>query len=86
MGMTRRKPNSKARPTITKNSVLVDGTKIGRSARQAPRALLFHDRPTASELLERRLVAAGTLMGIDVVDHIILGDVRYCSFKEMGKI
>jgi DNA repair protein RadC len=22
-------------------------------------------------------------MGIDLVDHIILGDVRYCSFKEM---
>jgi len=32
------------------------------------------------------LAAAGTLMGIDIVDHIILGDVRYCSFKEMGKI
>jgi 2-methylcitrate dehydratase PrpD len=43
--------------------VLVDGTKIARSARQAPRALLFHDRPTASELLERRLVAAGRPQG-----------------------
>jgi DNA repair protein RadC len=31
-------------------------------------------------------VAAGVLMGIDVVDHIILGDVRYCSFKEMGHL
>ena len=31
-------------------------------------------------------VAAGILMGIDVVDHIILGDVRYCSFKAIGKI
>jgi len=36
--------------------------------------------------LTRRLVAAGVLMGIDVVDHIILGDVRYCSFKELGKL
>jgi DNA repair protein RadC len=34
--------------------------------------------------LTRRLAAAGTLMGIDVVDHIVLGDVRYCSFKEMA--
>jgi len=25
-------------------------------------------------------------MSNEVVDHIILGDVRYCSFKEMGKI
>jgi len=40
-------------------AALIDGTKIARSARQAPRALLFHDRPTASDLLERRLVAAG---------------------------
>jgi len=23
-------------------------------------------------------------MGIDVVDHVILGDVRYCSLKETG--
>lgn len=38
---------------------LVDGTKIARSAREAPRALLFHDRPTAIELIERRLVTAG---------------------------
>ena len=36
------------------------------------------------EALTRRLVAAGALMGIDLVDHIVLGDVRYCSFKEMG--
>ena len=26
------------------------------------------------------------VMGIDVVDHIILGDVRYWSFKEMGQL
>jgi DNA repair protein RadC len=25
-------------------------------------------------------------MGVDVVDHIILGDVRYCSLKEMGHL
>ena len=23
---------------------------------------------------------------LDVVDHIILGDARYCSFKELGKL
>jgi DNA repair protein RadC len=36
--------------------------------------------------LTRRLVAAGALMGVDVVDHIVLGDVRYYSFKEMGRL
>ena len=29
---------------------------------------------------------AGVVMGIDLVDHIVLGDSRYCSFKEMGKL
>ena len=23
-------------------------------------------------------------MGIEVLDHVILADTRYCSFKEMG--
>ena len=32
--------------------------------------------------LTRRLVAAGVLMGIDVIDHLILGDSRYWSLKE----
>jgi DNA repair protein RadC len=32
------------------------------------------------------MAAAGTLMGIDMVDHIVLGDTRYCSFKEMGRL
>jgi DNA repair protein RadC len=32
--------------------------------------------------LTRRLAAAGVLLGIDLVDHLILGDVRYYSFME----
>jgi len=32
------------------------------------------------------LILSGALMGIDLVDHIILGDVRYCSLKEMGAL
>ena len=32
------------------------------------------------------LVAVGALVGIDLVDHVVLGDARYCSFKEMGRI
>jgi hypothetical protein len=30
--------------------------------------------------------AAGALMGIDVFDHVVLGDVRYWSFKEAGRL
>ena len=32
----------------------------------------------------RRLVKAGELLGIPVVDHLIIGDGRYFSFKEAG--
>jgi DNA repair protein RadC len=36
--------------------------------------------------LTQRLVAGGTLMGIDVVDHVVLGDGRYFSFRETGRL
>jgi len=29
--------------------------------------------------LTQRLVSAGQLMGIEVIDHLILGDAHYCS-------
>jgi DNA repair protein RadC len=32
----------------------------------------------------RRLVAAATVIGIDVVDHVILGADTYFSFHERG--
>ena len=36
--------------------------------------------------LTRRLVDAGALLGVDVLDHIIVGDGRYYSFKEAGRL
>jgi len=55
--------------------------------------VVFHTHPSGDptpspddEDLTRRLVAAGILMGIDVVDHLILGDARYWSFKETGQL
>ncbi len=55
--------------------------------------VLFHNHPSGDpdpsdddELLTHRLVAAGVLMGIHVVDHVILGDVRYYSLWEKGKL
>lgn len=38
---------------------LEDGSRVTRSAAQAPRALLFHDRPTAVALFQQRLGATG---------------------------
>lgn len=50
---------------------------------------LFHNHPSGDPLpspddllLTRRLVQAGEVMGIDVVDHIILGDGRWFSFRD----
>lgn len=36
--------------------------------------------------LTRRLVDAGALLGVQVLDHISVGDNRYYSFKEAGHI
>ena len=55
--------------------------------------VVFHNHPSGDPApspddmeFTRRLAAAGTLLGIDLVDHIILGEARYCSFKEMGQL
>ncbi len=43
--------------------------------------------PSAADLgITKNLVAAGEILGIAVLDHIIIGDNRYYSFREMGQI
>ena len=58
---------------------------------RAAALVLFHNHPSgdpepsAEDLaLTRRLAAAGTLMGIEVLDHLVLGAGRYVSLKERG--
>ncbi|MCE4956230.1 hypothetical protein KJC15_02895 [Macrococcus caseolyticus] len=34
----------------------------------------------------RRLVSVGELVGIELLDHIIIGDGQYISIKERGQI
>jgi DNA repair protein RadC len=79
----------------TLNSTVVQPRDVFREAALGGAAaiVVFHNHPSGDPSpspddveLTRRLAAAGTLMGVDIVDHIILGDVRYCSFKEMGKL
>jgi DNA repair protein RadC len=55
--------------------------------------IAFHNHPsgdaTPSEedlALTRRLVAAGAVMGIELIDHMILADNRYYSVQEMGRL
>jgi DNA repair protein RadC len=55
--------------------------------------VLFHNHPSgdpapsADDLaITRRMLAAGQVMGISVVDHVILGDNRYFSFAEQRRL
>ena len=57
----------------------------------AAAVVMFHNHPSGDPQpsgedveLTRRMVAAGELMGIAVIDHVVLGDGRYCSLKESG--
>ena len=59
----------------------------------ATTVLIIHNHPSGDPTpspedheLTRRLAAAGMVMGIDLVDHIVLGDSRDCSFREMGRL
>jgi len=79
----------------TLNSAAVEPRDVFREAMRAGAAavVVFHNHPSGDPLpspddveLTRRLVAAGVLMGIDVVDHLVLGEARYCSFKESGRL
>jgi DNA repair protein RadC len=60
---------------------------------RAAALVLFHNHPSgdpepsAEDLaLTRRLAAAGSLMGIEVLDHLVLGAGRYVSLKERGHL
>ena len=55
--------------------------------------VVFHNHPSGDPMpsqddvaLTQRLVQAGRVMGIDVVDHIILGDARWFSFRDVGLV
>jgi DNA repair protein RadC len=78
----------------TLNTAAVEPREVFREAiiGSAAAIVVFHNHPSGDptpshddEELTRRLRAAGTLMGVDLVDHIVLGDARYCSLKEMGR-
>lgn len=58
---------------------------------RAAALVLFHNHPSgdpepsAEDLaLTRRLTAAGGLMGIEVLDHLVLGAGRFVSLKQRG--
>jgi len=75
------------------DSTVVHPREVFREAAAggAAAVLVFHNHPSGDPepspddvSLTRRLVSAGVIMGIDVVDHVILADDRYCSLREKG--
>jgi DNA repair protein RadC len=63
------------------------------SSARAAGIVLFHNHPSGDPepssddlALTRRMVAAGELMGIDVLDHLVLTGTRYTSLREMGRL
>jgi len=79
----------------TLDASLVHPREVFRAAAEcgAATVVLFHNypsgdpTPSADDMaLTKRLVAAGVLVGIEVLDHLGLADSRYYSFKEAERI
>ena len=79
----------------TLDASIVHPREVFRAAASAGAAalVLFHNHPsgdpTPSEddvALTKRLVRAGDLMGIPVLDHVIVSESRFCSLKERGDL
>jgi DNA repair protein RadC len=83
-------------PTVyigTLNTSVLRVSEIFREAitRNSPALILAHNHPSGDPSpspedieLTRTLVAAGNLLDIQVLDHIIIGQPRWTSLKELG--
>ncbi len=77
------------------DTTIVHPREVFREAASASAAaiVLFHNHPsgdptpsTEDLVLTTRMVNAGDVMGIHVVDHLILADQRYFSLVEAGRL
>jgi DNA repair protein RadC len=77
------------------DSAVVYPREVFREAMAASAAaiVLFHNHPSGDPmpsdddlLLTQRMLRAGDIMGIDVIDHLILADQRYYSLVEAGEL
>jgi DNA repair protein RadC len=79
----------------SRDASLVHPREVFREAMLAAASaiVVFHNHPSGDAspssddfMLTRRLATAGDLIGIQVVDHLILADNSYYSFREMGRL
>jgi DNA repair protein RadC len=77
------------------DATVVHPREVFREAAAASSAgiVLFHNHPSGDPTpskedltLTARMVDAGEIMGIDVVDHLILAEQRYFSLMEAGRL
>ena len=77
------------------HSSIVHPREVFKTAvkRSAASIILAHNHPSGDPSpsredidITRRLVEAGGIMGIEVLDHVVIGENTYCSFKEKGLI
>lgn len=77
------------------DTTVVHPREVFREATSASAAaiVLFHNHPSGDPTpssddlaLTTRMVNAGEVMGIDVLDHLVLADQRYYSLVEAGKL
>jgi len=81
-------------PTIYRGSVNQTALRVGELFREAVRhnasaIIVVHNHPSGDPTpsaediaVTRTLVEAGTLMDIEVLDHLVIGNQRYVSMKE----
>ena len=77
------------------NSTIVHPREIFKSAmlNNASAIILFHNHPSGNPKpseedieMTKRVCDAGHVVGIDVLDHVIVGDGEYASLKEQNKM
>ncbi|NQX69548.1 DNA repair protein RadC [Paenibacillus alba] len=75
------------------NASIVHPREVFRAAikRSSASIVCVHNHPSGDPTpspediqLTHRLVEAGTIIGIEVLDHVIIGDQRFISLKEQG--
>ncbi|MGS0765276.1 RadC family protein [Syntrophomonas curvata] len=77
------------------HSSIVHPREVFKTAvkKSAASMILVHNHPSGDPTpsredidITRRLLEAGKLMGIEIIDHVIIGDNKYCSLKAKGLI
>ncbi|MFT8390233.1 MAG: DNA repair protein RadC [Sporolactobacillus sp.] len=77
------------------NSSIIHPREVFKTAvlSNAASILIAHNHPSGvvdpsrqDQEITKRLVSAGNIIGVQVLDHLIIGDEKYLSFKEQGLI